>query len=149
MNVTMSITFPPSSGHDCATSINRRRGGFTLIEVLAVLMLMVVVLPVVMGALSTTTQAGSLARSHDVAVALAEAKLAEIVAERSWSIQASAVPFDSDFGPEAERYSWTLDVRDWNDPQTRQLTLAVHWRQHGRDRVQQLATVVSVEGGVP
>lgn len=128
-----------------------RRRGFTLIEVLASLMLMVVVLPVVMGGLSTATRAGSLAKSRDQAIALAEARLTEIVAERSWTraAQGRRTAFDADFGPDAERFTWTLEMRNWHDASLRELTLTVRWHQHGREHAQRLTTVVAAEEALP
>lgn len=128
-----------------------RRQGFTLIEVLASLMLMVVVLPVVMGGLSMATRAGSLAKSRDQAIALAEAQLTEIVAERAWTraAQGQRAAFDTGVGPDAERFTWTLDVRNWRDASLRELTLTVHWHQHGREHAQRLSTVVPAEEASP
>lgn len=141
------LRLPPT--RRCRGRAGSKRAAFTLIEVLAALMLIAVVLPVVMNALSAATRAGSLSRSRDVAVTLAEARLAEIVAEGTWQTRSRARPFDASAGPDAERYTWTLEARDWHDPQLTALTIEVRWEQHGRERVQRLTTVVPAEEAAP
>lgn len=128
----------------------RTSGGFTLLEVLAALMLMAVVLPVVISALGSSTRAGSLTKSRDVALALAESKLAEAVVDGSWRTMPRQGTFDTDadFGSGVERFAWTLHMRDWNDPGLRELVVEVHWDQRGRAWTQRLATVVRAEEGV-
>ena len=61
-----------------------RRRGFTLIEVLAALLLIGIVLPVIMQGFSIATRVGSTAKRRTEAGALADAKLTELVATAQW-----------------------------------------------------------------
>lgn len=62
----------------------RRPRGFTLIEVLATIFLLAIVVPVAMQAISVSTSAASVAEHQTTAAALAESKLAELIATGDW-----------------------------------------------------------------
>lgn len=120
--------------------------GFTLLEVLTCLMLVAIVLPVAIRAIGQSTRGGSYARSLTLATNLADTKLAEVVAEQSWTSGDDSGDFtDEDYGDDADRFAWTLQVDDWIDTTARQLTLTVTWEQMGKDHVVALSTAVMVE----
>src|SRR5260370_36095537 len=76
--------------------------GFTLVEVLAALMLLAIVLPVAMRGISMATALASSAKHRDEAAVLAKSKLDELVATHAWQSQALSGNFD--FRPE---YRWS------------------------------------------
>ncbi|MFW6059137.1 MAG: prepilin-type N-terminal cleavage/methylation domain-containing protein [Phycisphaeraceae bacterium] len=122
--------------------------GFTLIEALAALMLVAIVLPVVMHGLSAATQVGSFSRNQDLATAMAEAKLAELVAGDDWQSAPRQGSFDREqWGAHADRFTWQLETADWDNPSTRQLTIEVFWAQRGRSESVRLTTLAIADEG--
>ena len=103
---------------------NRRgRPGFTLIEVLATLLLIGIVLPVIMQGFSIATRVGSAAKRRTEAGALADAKLTELVATAQWQ---SGV-MSGDFNPDWPAYQWSAQVQPWSDSGVDELDLTVTW----------------------
>ena len=123
----------------------RRKGGLTLLELLAALLLVAVVLPVVMRGLSMATQVGSMTRFRGEALALAEARLAEVIATEEWTTGDATGEFDEAWISDPDRYTWELLVDDWSDTSMRHLTMHVRWTQRGREQTVSLATVVAAE----
>ncbi len=124
----------------------RRGGGFTLLEVLAALILVAVVLPVAMRGLSLATQGGSYARSVTVATDLAKSKLAEVVADGSWDTGDDRGVFDAAWGDDADRFEWTLAVSDWLGTTMKEVRITVSWEQRNALQSVSIATVVMEEG---
>ncbi len=111
----------------------RRRRGFTLIEVLAALMLLAIALPVVMQGITLASSAGSLAKRRTEAGGLAESKLNELVATNAWQSNS----LSGDFGPDWPDYTWTAELLTWSQGQglgtqgsntVQQLDVHVLWR---------------------
>jgi prepilin-type N-terminal cleavage/methylation domain-containing protein len=111
--------------------------GFTLVEVLATLVLMGIVLPVAMRGISIALAAADTARHTSEATSLAEEKLNELVTSGTWSSGGSG-----DFGTAWPGYSWTAQTADQPYNLT-QLTLTVAWNQRGGPRSLSLTTFVS------
>jgi prepilin-type N-terminal cleavage/methylation domain-containing protein len=112
-------------------SANRR--GFTLIEVLATLMLLALVLPALMQGL---TLAGSLAdqtRHRTDAAGLAESKLNEILSDNTWQ-QGN---LSGDFGTDWPQYRWEETTTAWPQDTTGQglqeIDVTVLWTSLGRE----------------
>ena len=131
------------------TSINRathcgrrRRSAFTLVEVLAALVVMGIVLPVAMTGASLAMRAGSNARHQAEAATLGEAKLTELVTTSEWSTSGS----DGDFGPDFPQYRWTIETAQ-RDMDVTELLLSVFWQDRGQDRSVKLSTFVYVSTG--
>jgi general secretion pathway protein I len=121
--------------------------GFTLLEVLAALLLVAIVLPVLMGALNTATHVGGLAHDRAEAAMLAENKLTEILIDQSWQFGDDTGTFDTDADtPAMDRYTWELYVEQWQDPSVRKLTMTVRWERRGRPQSITLTTAVH-DGG--
>ena len=121
----------------------RSSRAFTLLEVLAALLLVAVVLPVLMGAINTATHLGGLASDRARAAILAENRLNEIILDQSWQFGDAADEFMTDTdGPDAERYLWDLHVEQWIDPSVRKLTMTVYWERRGRPQSITLTTAV-------
>jgi type II secretion system protein I len=118
----------------------RRSRGFTLVEVLVAIALMLVVLPAAMRGVMIAARAGELARHRTEASALATSKLQEIVATQQWE---SGGTLSGDFTQEGYTdYTWQAELSNWNQPgfsasdiqpQTlQQLDLKVSWRRGNR-----------------
>ncbi len=121
--------------------------GFTLLEVLAALLLVAIVLPVVMGAIDTSTHIGGLAHDRAEAALLAENKLNEVLLDQSWQFGDASGAFGDDTDdPAAKRYIWDLHVEQWQDPTVRMLTLTIHWERRGRLQTLTFTTAVHDEG---
>ena len=122
----------------------RSRGGFTLVEVLAALLLMAIVLPVAMQGITLATRASTTARSRTEASGLAESKLNELIATGQWQTGNLSGQCDGDFS----NYSWAATVSPWNQDTSGQniqeLDLTVSWTTSGRVRNVMLSTLVYV-----
>jgi len=115
------------------------RAAFTLVEVLAALLLAAIVLPVAMQAISVATHAAGDARRRLEAAALAEGKLAELVAAGEWQ----TAELSGGFAPEYPEYTWRAEVTEWPTAAgLRQLAVEVGWVARGRERAVTLTTLV-------
>ena len=119
----------------------RRRSGFTLIEVLATMVLLAIVLPAIMRAATISLAAASSARHLTEAATLGEAKLNELVALNSWSQNTTG-----DFSPDKPDYHWTLEsgARDYGVYDVR---LTVTWSEAGKERKLLLSTLAYANTG--
>jgi len=117
-----------------------RARGFTLIEVLAALILLAIVLPAAMRGVTLASAAASSAQKRTKASALASSKLQEIIATGQFENGGQSGDF-SDEGPAYQGFRWEAQTSTWNQAgfnaqdlqsQTLQLLeLRVTWR--GRD----------------
>jgi prepilin-type N-terminal cleavage/methylation domain-containing protein len=130
------------------------RRAFTLVEVLATLLLISIILPVAMKAVSVSTQTAAMARRRTEAGGLAEAKLAELVATAEWQ----GGVLSGDFGSDWPDYRWSADVTTWTSPVTstatssstttdpgntvNEIDLHVSWRDVAGERAVTLSTLV-------
>ncbi len=115
--------------------------GFTLIEVLATLMLMAIVLPAVMRGATLATAAASTARRRTEAAGLAEAKLGELVAAQ----QFQGNSLSGDFGADWPDYKWEASVQSWSRNASvtglQQVDVRVLWTARGRPESIVLSTL--------
>lgn len=119
----------------------RRRSGapaFTLIEVLATLLLLAIVLPVIMRGISMATSAGSLAKQRSDAYGLCESKLNELLATGQYQYG----NLSGDFSPDYPQYRWTAQVLDWTDPNVEQLDVHVLWNSRNSQQDIVLSSLV-------
>lgn len=112
------------------------RRGFTLIEVLAALVLIGVVLPVAMRGISLSLMAASKARHTGEGIELARHKLAEL----ALSPDVSTYIGTGDFGADWPDYKWTSAYvsRDYG---VNELTVTVTWKARGQDESLALTTL--------
>ena len=120
---------------------NPNREGFTLVEVLAALTLMAIILPVAMRGVTVALSVSSDARRRMEAAALAESRLAELVATGDWQ----SADLSGDCGTDWPDYRWEAEVEDWDVAGLTQLTVRVTWQRKGSERAVGLTTLV--EGG--
>ena len=114
--------------------------GFTLLEILAALLLIGLVLPAVMKGLSLASILVADSDRKYEALDLAETKLGEVLLEESWKTNtAGSGNFDED---EFKEYEWTLDVSNWTEANLKQVEVAVTWQQRNRPREVRLTTLV-------
>lgn len=119
--------------------------GFTLLEILAALLLIGLVLPAVMKGLSLASILVADSDRKYEALDLAETKLGEVLLEESWKTNtAGSGNFDEDEFKEYEfkEYEWTLDVSNWTEANLKQVEVAVTWQQRNRPREVRLTTLV-------
>ena len=116
--------------------------GFTLIEILAALLLIGLVLPAVMKGVSIISILASDSDHRYEALDLAETKLAEVLLEESWQGSSSQSGQFDDENDEYEDYEWVMDVSDWDQADVKQVDIFVYWQQRNRQREIQLSTLV-------
>jgi prepilin-type N-terminal cleavage/methylation domain-containing protein len=120
----------------CNASRRRaRRGGFTLVEVLATLLLLAIALPAIGRGFALSSRAAELARTRTDAGGLAESKLNELVATGVWQ---SGGNMTGGFDDHPE-FQWSATLAPWGVGQGAQ----------GTNTVQQMDVVVTwkVPGG--
>jgi len=116
----------------------RRRPAFTLIEILATLLLVAIILPVAVSGISLALNVAGASKRQTEAAALAQAKLAEIVAYEQWHTATLA----GDFSPDQPQYRWAAQVTDWQGTRVQQLDVQVLWNDRGQDHRVTLSTLV-------
>src|SRR4051812_4048031 len=101
----------------------RGNGGFTLMEVLAAIVLMAIVLPVAMHAISVATNVASTAKNKAEAAILADSLLNEMRTTRMW--QSGAL--SGDFGEDHPQFHWTAELKDWDASTLKELDIRIVW----------------------
>ena len=139
---------PPESDPDIRPAPARaRRGapgarrGFTLVEVLATMLLLGIVLPVAIRGVSMSMQWASHARHTAEAATLAETKLNELIATRTWT--SSGV--NGDFCEQYPAYKWTCQAAS-SDYGLTQVDVRVTWLERGQERFIDVSTLTYESG---
>ena len=96
---------------------------FTLIEVLATLLLIAVVLPVTMKGIAQATRLASQSKRQIQASYLAKNKLTELVTSGDWQNSLKSGNFED----ENADFDWELETSDGPLESTYELALTVHW----------------------
>lgn len=112
--------------------------GFTLIEILAAMLLVAVVIPPVMKGISITIAVASDSAFKSEAAALAQNKLAEILIEDMWK----SSNIDGDFGDDYPAYRWKMISDNWSQSGLNEITVEVSWESRGSQRKVELSTLV-------
>ena len=120
--------------------MKRSPRGFTMIEVLAAIVLMAIVLPVAMHAISVATMVGDSAKRRAEASMLAQSKLNELLVIKAW--QTGALSGQWEDHPD---YRWAADLKDWDSSSLKEMDLHVTWTAAGRDQSITLSTLVDTE----
>jgi len=119
-----------------------RRSGFTLIEVLAALLLVAIVLPAAMRGVGLAVEATARTQRHELAATLGTNKLNELIATGGWSSEAA----EGDFGEDYPAYRWELIVEDWQGATVQLVELEVLWESRGSARSLSVSTLVYAGG---
>jgi type II secretion system protein I len=138
-----------SNAHRCRRDGGRRwdqshpARGFTLIEVLVALVIFGIVVPVAMNAIDLSTHAGSIARHQAEAATLADAKLAELVAQAQVdpTLATAGGLNQGDFGPDFPGYRWTMQSAQ-REYDTAELSISVLWRDQNAERSVTVTTLI-------
>lgn len=137
--VTASGSARTAAGWHVARSLSR---GFTLVEVLAALLLVAIVVPVVMRGVTLATSAASSAKRRIEAASLAQSKMAEVLATERWRGGVLSGSFDAADGHNAGDYAWRADVTPWTEAYVKQLAVNVSWDRTNAERSVTLTTLV-------
>jgi prepilin-type N-terminal cleavage/methylation domain-containing protein len=111
--------------------------GFTLIEVLAAIVLFTIVLPAAMMGISSALSAADYSRRSIEAAALGEAKLNELIVSGEWQ----SGLLSGDFMPDSSNYTWKAQTVT-QDLNITELDLQVSWISRGQERSIILSTYV-------
>jgi len=114
---------------------------FTLVEVLAALVLAAIILPVAMRGISLALAAADHAKRQVEAATFAETKLHELVLTNAWQ----EANLSGDFGEDVPDYTWKAEVGDWQEGTLRRLDVSVSWLARGATRSVTLSTLVRTE----
>lgn len=118
------------------------RRAFTLVEVLASLMLIALVVPVAMEAMSVASRAGELGRRKAAAVRIGERVLGQLLAEGQLaSGNSSGVAQEGPF-----EYPWAVRVENWPEDALQQATVTVTFSVRGATQEIALATLLPATG---
>lgn len=125
------------------TRVMKRQKGFTLVEVLAAIMLIAIVLPAVMKGISVALSIAGTVRMRTEAVGLAQEKINEITTTGDWQSDSSG-----DFSPDHPEYQWSSNATTWDGDEegTGIEILQVHvtWMQRGQQQEVVLSTLMRV-----
>lgn len=103
------------------------RRAFTLVEVLAALLMMAIVIPVTMEGLSVSSRVGVLGQRKAVAMRVAERMIEEIIAEaQTQQGSSSGTALEGDMA-----YPWTMRLENWTEDAMQQLTVTVQFTVQG------------------
>lgn len=119
----------------------RRKAGFTLVESLVAIVVIALVLPVVLQALSIATRVSSDARNRAQAAQLAKAKLDELVVTADWKTQ----QLSGDFQEVNPGFTWSAVIYGWGTGSLNQLDVTVTYPGVGANRRVTVSTLVSQE----
>lgn len=120
-------------------SPRRSRGaGFTLVEVLAALLMMAIVVPVTMEGMSIASRAGILGQRKAAAMRVAERVLTELIVEGDTTqTSTSGVATDGDIS-----YPWTMRSENWPEDPMLELTVVVTFTLQGNDYTVSASTLM-------
>jgi prepilin-type N-terminal cleavage/methylation domain-containing protein len=141
MNAASTILVPSSTPRRFRA---RPRNAFTLIEVLATLLLIAIVLPCIMHGYTLSTLAATISRHRTEAGALAESKLNELIGTNQWQTAQQG-----DFNPDWPDYTWSSEVNPWGQGQgvqganvVQQLDVHVTWKLATGDQTVTVSSLV-------
>ena len=118
------------------------RRAFTLVEVLASLMLIALVVPVAMEAMAVASRAGELGQRKAAGVRVGERVLGELLVEGQLAAGASSgVAQEGPF-----EYPWSARVENWPEDALQQLTVTVTFSVRGTAQEIALATLLPATG---
>jgi prepilin-type N-terminal cleavage/methylation domain-containing protein len=110
-----------------ALPLQRRARAFTLVEVLASLLLMAIIIPVAMEGMSVASRAGVLGQRKAAAMRVAERVLNELIVQGdTQNSTASGNALDGD-----ANYPWTLRSETWSEDAMTHLTVTVTFTVQG------------------
>lgn len=119
------------------------QAGFTLIEALVAIVLVAVVLPVALAAVSQSLRGADTIRKQDIALRVAQSRMAALVADGSWSSSGSSGACDPHRdGEDTQDMRWQMQVSTWRDPAVHTLKFTVTWGSVSNPHSVSLTTLV-------
>jgi hypothetical protein len=100
--------------------------------------LVAIILPVAMSGFSLALRVADESRRQSEASALAQNKMAEIIACQLWQ----GGVLSGDFAPDQPEYRWVGQVVNWQTTSLRQIDVRVSWDSRGREHSVTLSTLV-------
>lgn len=122
---------------------NRR--GFTLVEVLAAMLLIAIVLPIAMKGITLAASAGTESRRRSEAAGLAQSKLGELIATGDWETgnqSGTFAPNWPDYRWEAGVVAWSTSSSGQSSTSLQQVDVRVLWTARTREDSITLSTLV-------
>jgi type II secretory pathway pseudopilin PulG len=117
------------------------RRGFTLVEALAAIAVMMIIIPVVLQGFVLADSIAKVTKQTSDATVLAQSQMERIIATEDWMSGSTG----GDETIEPIRYHWDAILSDYNGQQGLQtLKVTVTWDWHGRVRTVELATLVYI-----
>jgi prepilin-type N-terminal cleavage/methylation domain-containing protein len=121
-----------------------RGSGFTLVEVLASMLLIAIVLPIVMQGITAAAAASSTTRRRTEAAGLAESQLGELLSTLQWQ----GGVMQGDFGPDWPDYHWQATSTAWaadtSTSNLQEIDLRVSWKADSREDSVTVSTLAYV-----
>lgn len=119
-----------------------RRAAFTLVEVLAALLMMAIIIPVAMEGMSVASRAGILGTRKAAAMRVAERLLNELLVENQLQqITAGGTLVDGDMA-----YPWTMRTENWSEDALQVMTVTVSFVVRGNTYDVSLSTLLPSSG---
>jgi general secretion pathway protein I len=138
------IRINPACVHDGLNGGSARSSAFTLIEVLATMLVIGIAIPSIMRGLSVSSTAGENARRTTEAAGLAESKLSEILATGQWQ----GGVMSGNFGSDWPAYSWKATIGNWaqdtSSASVQQIDLTVYWTARSKQNSFTISTLTYV-----
>ena len=128
----------------------QHRSGFTLIEVLATMVLLAIVLPVAMRGISISLAAAAKAKNLSIAASLAESKLNDLLTQAQSGGSGGGSAMSGDFATDGHpEFHWNYDSAQ-RDYGVTEVQLKVTWLERGQPAEYNLGTMTyqSDTGGV-
>lgn len=123
----------------------KSRRGFTLVEVLAALLMMAIIIPVAMEGMSVASRAGVLGQRKAAACRIAERVLNELIVEGETQ-QASTSGNTSDGDT---NYPWTMRSETWSEDAMLHMTVTVTFTVQGNNYEISASTLIPPASSTP
>ena len=108
-------------------SISRRRAAFTLVEVLAALLMMAIIIPVAIEGMSVASRVAVLGQRKAAAIRVGERVLNELLVETQiQQASSSGTAYEGDAA-----YPWVMRVENWPEDSMQQMTVTVSFTVQG------------------
>ena len=109
------------------TSRPRRRAAFTLVEVLASLLMMAIIIPVAIEGMSVASRVGMLGQRKAAAMRVAERVINEVLVESQiQQASSSGTAYEGDTA-----YPWVMRTENWPEDAMQQMTVTVSFPVQG------------------
>ena len=121
---------------------NRRRGGFTLAEVMAALLFLAIVIPTAVEAIRVASLAGEVATRKAAAMRVADAVLNQSLVMTNWVNG----PQNGTQGEGLQQYDWTVSSESWSVDTMQVVTAEVKYSAQGKQYSVKMSTLAALPG---